>query len=512
MGKTAPLGIPFHQFIPRVLPLVKKILPFLLLSGFIGLVVYLGASVLKAGYHYQFDGDEFYHMQIVYVIMQGLKPYTDFYIGPYTPLFYWLFVPIIAKVGFFFSTLYVARYVMIILYILRLLVSFLLVRKLFGKIAALFSLPLILLDPFTVYAGMQIRPDNLMLFVFMTAFLVLTHGLTRRSHKLTILSGFLFAVSVLVLVKIIPAVVVVFGVLLLWSMLTRNVTVFLDLVGGALVAGILFIGYFYLQGALPQLIQQDITDSLTFISGLRYPIPVTFFLQPGNNVMYGGVAKPFTWFYIWALPMIGFGGLEIAWSVALKKLSDSRNMLKIALGLAGIAQWIFLMVPSSAFVQYFLPTLWFYAIFGSVALSELVRAFGNNTVWRRNAALVVFLIAFGYAARSAVAANTYHAAMTTTDQQRTIEAQWKKFPPDEPVFQAILFRPIAYTIPGYVNADHSDLLIRMPIENSLEEKKLKRVFLDDYIMNLLPYKTQEYIRTHYRKLEGGDNIWIRVVP
>ena len=144
---------------------------------FIAATFLLLLSVLKSGLLYQYDNDELSHTQYAYLLRNGLSPYTSF-IMTFTPLFHWFILPIFNILGFNFSAIFVARIIMIVLFLARITLSHLIVRLIFGKLIAYIFVPLQLLDPFTVFSAMQIRQDNLMITVFLLGLLLL--GLVRH--------------------------------------------------------------------------------------------------------------------------------------------------------------------------------------------------------------------------------------------------------------------------------------------------------------------------------------------
>lgn len=163
-----------------------------------GLLLFL--SVVWGGSKLIVDNDELSHAHLTYWIAQGLLPYRDFYASVYTPVFHWLLLPIFSVAGFHPETLLFARFGMMGLFIIRLLLLYALTKTLFTKRIGVLALLLHLLDPFTTITALQIRPDNLMIVLFLGAMVLLVQ---KRS---TFGSGLLSGLSLLTMVKIAPSV------------------------------------------------------------------------------------------------------------------------------------------------------------------------------------------------------------------------------------------------------------------------------------------------------------------
>src|SRR3989338_4826857 len=115
------------------------------------LLLCLSYSAILSGLFYQYDNDELSHAQYTYLINSGFTPYTSF-IMTFTPLFYWFLSPLFLTFGFNFSGVFAARIVMVILFLIRILFSYLIVRQVFGMKIALIFVPVFLLGTFTVFS------------------------------------------------------------------------------------------------------------------------------------------------------------------------------------------------------------------------------------------------------------------------------------------------------------------------------------------------------------------------
>src|SRR5512137_608327 len=85
------------------------------------LLTVITVSVVNVGYLYMLDNDEVSHAQIVYLIMHGLKPYVDFF-SVYPTIFHWFLIPVFSFSGFTLDAFNMARIVMIMLFLVRIIV------------------------------------------------------------------------------------------------------------------------------------------------------------------------------------------------------------------------------------------------------------------------------------------------------------------------------------------------------------------------------------------------------
>jgi len=275
----------------------------------LGLVIYcviilvLTASIVNSGLNYQYDIDELFHTQITYLLIKGYKPFVDFF-SIHSPIFHTLLIPIYKVKGFSFDAIYVARITMVFLFILRSFLSFILVKKVLSTRTALIFLPLFLFDPFTVFAGMQIRPDNLMMLLFTLGLLFLTISLTKASKIASTIAGVTLATTLLVSLKIVPSVATVILLFSIYCFLKKKRRDLLQFTIGLVLPVLIFIIIFLTQGNLPQMIQQVFFDARKINEGLLYPSPPGNYHKPNNIYIYGVPGRPLTWTYAITLPVL----------------------------------------------------------------------------------------------------------------------------------------------------------------------------------------------------------------
>ncbi len=475
-------------------------------------LVALLLTVIRSGYWYQLDNDEYYHSQLVYLMNHGQQIYSSFYTF-YSPLFYWLLQPVFHIVGYTIEILYVSRIVMIVLFLLRLFILFLLIGSVFSWKSALFASFFLLLDPFTVMTGMQIRPDSLMLLLFTVALFLYARARKREQAWFYFASGVFLALSLFSLIKIIPSVVVfllvVFISAVMRKRLTREGMLFL---GFALTLSLLCAITMAL-GIFPQMIQQTIIDPLTVFTLFLYPVPYGFFLREGNMWIYGPESRSLSWVFAQLfLPLAGIG-MYGAFELVKKRETSvfARDILLILLG-SMIGQWLWLITVPSIFLQYYLPIHWIVASLGGIAVASLFEGRSSqrsSIIWHSVACGIVLLFVYG-----GIQTNVFRSGIRSTDAFHRIRSMWITVPKNEAVFPSILFRPIVYpptpyyTIyPGELS---SEVLGRYPsVRQVLEEKNVRYVYNHTTVLSSLSQEDQAYIRLWYVPSKIDDEIFIR---
>ncbi len=482
-----------------------------------GVILILSAvllySVIKSGYGYQFDIDELHHANLVYLYLHGYQPYKNIYNSFYTPIFEWTIMPAFIMFGSAtFSAIAFARYIMIILFIVRLFAAYILVRQIFTKRAALFFLPIFLFDPFLVFSAMQIRPDNLMMTIYTVALAVLAFGLKRKNTALLTTSSFLFGLSVLTFMKILPGVAVVGLVILIYLIAKRMTKFLLPMAIAGLLPFILFALYGVAIGALHEMILQIIIEAKSAYYVFQYPIPFGNFNEPNNIFVYGAMGTPSTWTYVWLLPMIGCAGFYACVRDIFDKGKNSpESIIKTILCLSVIVQIFVIFSVPSVFIQHYLLINWLFALFGAVALDDALTLLARYRIIQ-TLLIIILMYFFVTLARDSYTYNLVRAGITAPENLKPYETTWSVIPPDEAVFPNYLFRPPTYPIPfGYfIGNVPASVLARLPsITGMLETKKLKHLVLDDFTMKALAPDVREYITAHYTKLPDSPNIWVR---
>lgn len=496
----------------QILSLLKKIFIIgIILACFI-LGILLLISVFQSGYSYQFDTDELHHANLVYLYLHGYVPYRDIYNSFYTPLFEWLIAPAFIFFGFSFKTITFTRFIMILLLAIRMIAMYKFVKTVWSRRTALIALPLFLLDPFLVYSGMQIRPDNLMMTVFTIGLAVLASAYTKHSRKLKYIAAFIFGVSLIVFVKVVPSLLVVAIVLIYKEIRDKQYKTLITMALVSLIPVLLFVSYGAVVGALPEMYKQLIVEAQASYSVWEYPVYFGFYNEPNNAFIYGTMGNPITWIYVWVLPILGGAGLyHVAQNVITKKEKSSIAPMKIMTVLLCVAQLIVIFKVPSVYMQHYLPLNWLYAMFGAVVISDLLDALSAYpVVWY--SAVVLFLWIFVSLTRASIGFNEYRSTIGNLDQIREYEARWSQIPENEPIFPGFLFRPSVYPVPfGYfIGNVPASITNRLPsIPDTLERLQLKHLILDDYTFVRLPEIAQTYITNHYTRVPGDNALMTR---
>jgi len=480
---------------------------------FIIVVIILAYSVFRSGYHYTFDYDELHHAQLVWLYAHGYKPFLDIYNAVYTPPFEWVIGPVYRLFGFTIQAIQYTRWVMIALFVVRIAAGYLLVRRIFGKLAAALFIPVYLLDPFTVFSGMQIRPDNLMTTIFIAGILFLALGESRRSLRLTFLAGAFISASPLVLLKTAPSVIATAVIFAIYSILRRqwkNLGVFSI---GFLLSPILFSLYFASYGAFGRMIQEVIIESVVSYNTFQFPVQLGFFYAPNNSFIYGLPGKPLTWIYAWILPITAFAGLyHILHTVTGRGAKDKLDSIRIMLCTSLILQWGALFFYPSVFIQHYLPVSWLFAVFTAVCIAEII-AVVRRPLLLHYAVWLTLIVIFIALVRTSYAANLVRAGNDSRDVVNKVNALWQIVPDGTYVFPSVLFRPQAYPDPyGYPIANIApEVLARLPkIPDALEQYQVPILLLDDYMLRFLSYDDMRYIKAHYRQDKQNPIVYRRI--
>jgi hypothetical protein len=493
---------------------MKKSIPkILLLIIACGVLAILIRSVIASGYNYIFDNDEFYHSQVVYLIAHGYKPFTDIYLTVYPPIFHTVLYPMYSITKFTVESLYAAREFLIVLFFVRVLLGAFIIGTVFGSVAGMLFIPLYLLSPFAIFVEMQIRPDNLMVTLFMAGLAASILAIKKKSQILWAISGALGVLSVLTLLKILPGVAVYFlvftGFLLIKRRL-RELRAFLF--GGAILVG-LFCLYFVIQGSFGAMIQQVFVESIASYSGVfEYPVPLGFFYHPRNPALFGVGGKPLTWQFTWFLPIMAFAGAYSILHDCIKKGKNDTFLpqkLTIIGTLAG--QWVFLFYMESVFIQHYIPLNWLFAGLSSVCLSLFYQLIKDKRIYSY-LFIISIIISLLLLVKTSIDANTFRSTQDSAQLLQTWNHIWQVIPENTPVFPNALFRPLAYPVPHghFIGNIPDSIYYRLPsITKTLEKEKDAYVYIDDYYFSKLKPDVQQYILANYVRQNYEPALYLR---
>lgn len=474
-------------------------------------VIILAFVVIRSGYVFEFDIDELYHANTTYLIAHGYVPFKDFFL-PYSPIFHIFMLPLYAISGFTLTTIQWTRLIMIGLFIIRIVGAAMIVRILFGSLAAFLFLPLFLLDPLTGYTSMQIRPDNLMMTVYVFGFLFLSKGLTQNKRQLTLLSGILFGLSLLISIKIFPSIGVLFLILFaLWLKLKFHGIK--DTAIGFAIPIALFCVYYLTKGLFFSMITNLLIDARAINETLKYPVPMGNFYWPSGATYYGLSFKPVLFQYLWSLPLLAFAGAYATFLEGNYSLSKfiPKNTLRVMLAASLVLQWLSLFFIRSVFIQYYLPITWLFGIFAAVALAKIIHAVEMDK-FLYGITLLFLGIVYTYYFIPSLHANIERAKVTGTEQKATITAIWNHVPEVSAVYPGVLFRPLAYPIPyGFTFYDLPQSLFNRyePIQNYLEKNKVSYLNIDGKPWAQPDESVKQYISSHYIQDKEFPGFWKR---
>jgi hypothetical protein len=277
----------------------------------------------------------------------------------------------------------VSRMMMIALFLLQAFFWFLLVKKVFGKKVALLFVPLFLMDPFLVFAGMQIRPENLMMVFFALFLLVFSYAVGNvKNLKLFFLSGVLFALTFLLNLKILPSLVALGLVFIIYVFQNKLYRQLLTFTNGFCLTFFIFLGYFLFAGYLQEMFQGLFVDPYMLNNSIPNATWLGYFYFQ-NPVIFGIDGKPLNWIYAWLLPVLAFAG-------GYASLNDKNNLMKIILFAILFLQWFSMLFINSVFIQYYIPLNWLYSVFTAYFVIHLISQFKQTkllqlsavTVWR----------------------------------------------------------------------------------------------------------------------------------
>lgn len=488
-----------------------SVLKTILISIFLASIILLAFTVIRSGYFFEFDLDELYHANTVYLISQGYKPFTDFFL-PYSPLFYSFLSPLFHTSGFTLDTIQATRVVMIILFVLRILGASLLIRTLFGKLAAFLFLPLFLLDPFTAYVSMQIRPDNFMMTIYIIGLVVLIHGFIAQKKYVILLAGIILGISLIASIKIVPSLGALFLVLFFYR-LRYKFAGLLELCIGISLPIVLFSLYYLFNGAFVPMITNLVFDARAINESLKYPVPMGNFYWPSPSTIFGLSFKPILFQYVWALPLLAFAGAYNTFITSdfTSHTLSRKNMLSSVLAVSLGVQWISLFFIRSVFIQYYIPLTWLFALFGAVAIATILHKVKSNKALYIGTLLLFSGVYCLYLAPS-IQANYERAKVIGKETKESILSIWRYIPENQSVYPGVLFRPLAYPIPyGFTYYDLPQSLFRRyaPIEHYLEKNNVKYLNIHERAWALPNEVMKQYVTRHYIQDDTNSLFWVK---
>lgn len=472
----------------------------------LGVLVALIFSSIKAGYYYMFDVDEFHHSQIVYLLASGQKAFSDFLMLPNSPILHWILVPFYRLTGFTFDALYAGRTVMIIFFLSRIFLVFTAMYQLSNFRGAVITISLLLLDTVTLFSAMQIRPDNVMIVLFLIGLNCLLLGGKHKAFLFT--SGIFFALSALTLIKIGPSVVLVGLAVSFWYIRRRQLHDFLYFCSGGCAAVLIFLGYFTLDGRVNEVINQLIIYPPKIYTSFQYPTPLGFFYTSGNIHLFGVYGKPPSWEFLWLLLLLMGGGIAITLQSVIK---DQKITFRHAILLSCIAsffsQFYFLLKVPSAFVQYYMPVHFFGHLLAGYAIALVLNSIRSQRLSIITSGLLVIMA--GYFGYSMYQGNIGRSTILATDQRTHYERIWAVVPADEAIHPRVLFRPLATNVVWeHFLGDYSPFFLTLipNLSTFFQTHEVNYIYKDPYLLSFYPPSFQNFIATHYSPIAENPTI------
>jgi len=394
-----------------------------------------------------------------------------------------------------------------VLFIIRLILIFFTARKLFGSLVAYISVVLYLFDPFTVFSGMQVRPDNLMMTFYLAGVFLILFWFLNKKPSLLPWAGLLLGASVVSLVKNIPATLIVALFTLIQLHKTRNYRHMVQFIAALVLPAVCIGVWAWHQGILPFMIQQIVFDAKQLNDTLRYPENILNYYWPPNFVLYGFPGRPVTWVYELCLPLLAFAGMFTTFLNL--KMFGAKGRLVGWFTAACLLQWVSLLFVRSVFIQYFLPVSWFLAVFAAYTLTRTYEAIGVGRFYRQIISAAAILMLIGGLVVSWKANNT-RALSSYAAQKAYLTTQWRIIPETATVFPGAVFRVNIYPLgleTNFVDLP-SNLLKRYGSPSVyLQRYRIPYIVLDPYNFSFLDAQTQIYIKAHYQQDLQDQNMW-----
>ena len=472
------------------------------------LIVPLAFSVFYSGYHYTYYGDELVHVNTVYLIAHGYRPFKDFF-TIYSPLFHYLLLPFFTIYGFTLETIQASKFIMIGLFALQLLIGYAFMSKLFTKLTGLIFVLLMLLDPFTVFAGMQVRPDNLLMLVFFVGVLTLVYAFTRKSLLLWIVSGCLMGLAVVMSLKSIVMVGILSFALFVYFLKKQTWREYVAYGIGGVVVGVLFCFLWIIQGSFLLMIEQLIVYPKAMSDGIWFPTLLGFFYQPNNTFLYGLAGKPVTWYIAVLLPIFALAGILYS-LMAFRKQVQKRFWIITFICML-ILQYAFLYTIKCLFIQYYLTVNWILAFFAAIFVAAIVGCIKHpigKTIMH-----TLLLIVFLFVSIESIKANMQRPHNISQESQNILmRTRWERISSDSLVYPSLLFRPLSQPIPYGYFLPEIPLFIQKKYPSPLttiSDTRVEYLILTPFHLQFMDQGTKLSIEKNFTKDLTDTELWVR---
>ncbi len=476
-----------------------------------------------------FDVDEFAHLSWAYQMLSGRKPYVDFLF--YIPPGFQLFLMPLFAFGSGVTPFLAGRLVQFGTFVLlagTTITLFWLMRRSWVAILAgvfLAFLPL----PFDKF--LEIRPDTLatlMVMMGMVFQILVLKGVTLRGRvtPYQVLAGFFYALSLLILPKVLPQV----GVAIVVALFTKNIR---SLLGGFVIPLAVFGLWALTLGNLDQVIY-----SLTKLPVEALKISQTFIMMPDlffypNSIFYGAsgwstglLVNHAIWIiaiFVAAYRLVApFLSVTPAYAGVQSKTKNTKDWIPAFAGMTRKEQgmttpWAEFLIAATFFThvffyiqivplkhtQYLIPIAVFIAFYAADAVDMVWQKAKHANLLSTGIFLTMFFLASIWLWRVFVAVNTPKLAWTNTDTIRDLTTLYQTIPAAEYILD-LTGQTIYYRHPYVACCIHfgqSAPYLSRPLPSlsqALEKTQTKYIFEGGLTRtNTLLPDDQAYITAHY---------------
>lgn len=234
-----------------------------------------------------FDPDEFVHLHTAWLLHAGFTPYRDFFMGV-IPLFQWIISPLFLLPDSVILPV-VGRVLIFFYYTLTLILLYLITKHITKlTIPSALTVAIALIFPITFDRVLDVRPDTLMMTMFLGSVLLLINPSSKKYSVL--ISGVLYAVSFLIYMKIAFAAPAV-GLLLYMKNRKKLFPIFISFIIGCSIPIVLTVFSLWGTGILSDTITGITRDALAFTSDVNFspiaaltPWPIIYVASPGVSI------------------------------------------------------------------------------------------------------------------------------------------------------------------------------------------------------------------------------------
>ncbi len=459
-----------------------------------------------------FDVDEFAHLHWGYNLWSGKYPFRDFfYIFP--PFFLYTIAAIIQFFGRSVASLIMARVVIFMAFCAIALMTFFIARKLSNTLTALISVIILSILPIPGDKMLEIRPDNIALFLSLSAFYVFILAHEKKSRIMFFLSGLFFSVSLGFVPKTIfflipPVVILIYDFLTLSGNHNFNdlkhyfLPFFTGIIIPAIAVILLFIYY-----QKPILAIQSITSisaAITTLLGVKFYMRPDIFLYP-NDTYYG--LNGYSSGYLLNL-LLYFSASIFAVFFTLSSLSHKTHEKCVREFMTGatffLSLYAFVYIFPLKHAQYLIPLTPFISIFFAMFFTKLIQH--RYLIRYKSWIIMAVLIYFCLIAKDMFIPKSRWTNQATLDE---VENVLTAIPKNEKIFDLTgesVFFPDGYYFCCLPYGQYDEgIPFQLPsLEKSLRDNQVHFVHVgEENRLGVIPIYQQKIVETYYVKDKLG---------